>query len=175
MPLPREHLLDELGSAYLQAVAAGAGAVISAPRRDYGIDGTLTSIVRVPRRSAPGYKFIPTGAAVDYQLRTTAIAVVDEDGFAFDIDARTYDLIVERTHAAARLYLIVVCFGADAGRWMALDRQRLILNASAFWWTASAPPTRNVSTVRVLIPASNRVTPDTIVELLAAAAERHAT
>jgi hypothetical protein len=40
MPLPREHLLDELATAYVQAVAAVAGATI-AVSNDYGVDGTL--------------------------------------------------------------------------------------------------------------------------------------
>jgi hypothetical protein len=32
MPLPREHLLDELATAYVQAVAAVAGATIAGSR-----------------------------------------------------------------------------------------------------------------------------------------------
>jgi len=42
MPLPREHLLDELATAYVQVVAAVAGATIAVCRQDYEVDGTLT-------------------------------------------------------------------------------------------------------------------------------------
>jgi len=40
MPLPREHLLDELATAYVQTIAAVAGATIAVGRRDYGVDGS---------------------------------------------------------------------------------------------------------------------------------------
>jgi len=46
MPLPREHLLDELATAYVQAVAAMAGATIAVSRRDYGVDGVVKDISR---------------------------------------------------------------------------------------------------------------------------------
>jgi len=41
MPLPREHLLDELATAYVQALVAVAGVTISVSRLDYGVDGTI--------------------------------------------------------------------------------------------------------------------------------------
>ena len=41
MPLPREHLLDELAIAYVQTVVALAGATIAVSRKDYGVDGSL--------------------------------------------------------------------------------------------------------------------------------------
>jgi hypothetical protein len=44
MPLPRQHLLDELATAYVQTVVAIAGATIAVSWRDYGIDGTIKEI-----------------------------------------------------------------------------------------------------------------------------------
>jgi hypothetical protein len=63
MPLPREHLLDELATAYVQAMAAVAGATI-AVSRDYGIDGSLSQIEQL--RTDRGTRFVPSGFPVDF-------------------------------------------------------------------------------------------------------------
>ena len=62
MPLPPEHLLDELATAYIQALAALAGATIAVSRRDYGVDGTLSKLSRcVPLKGCdlflPGFRW----------------------------------------------------------------------------------------------------------------------
>ena len=67
MPLPREHLLDQLATAYVQAMAAVAGATIAVSSRDYGVDGTLNHIES--RRYAQGTQFTPSGFPVDFQLK----------------------------------------------------------------------------------------------------------
>jgi hypothetical protein len=52
MPLPREHLLDELATAYVQTIAAVAGATIAVNRRDYGVDGVIKDVAAA---GADGY------------------------------------------------------------------------------------------------------------------------
>jgi hypothetical protein len=76
MPLPREHLLDELATADVQAVAAVAGATIAVSSRDYGVDGTLNQIES--RRYAQETQYIPSGFPVDFQLKGTTVAPVRE-------------------------------------------------------------------------------------------------
>ena len=74
MPLPREHLLDELATAYVQALVAVAGATIAVSRRDYGVDGTLSQIEQV--LAVEEVQFVPSGFPVDFQLKGTTIASV---------------------------------------------------------------------------------------------------
>jgi hypothetical protein len=100
MPLPREHLLDELATAYVQAVAAVAGATI-AVSRDYGVDATLSQIE--PLRTAEGTQFIPSGFPVDFQLKGTTVAVIREDRVQYDLKVRNYDLIVGRPALGTRI------------------------------------------------------------------------
>jgi hypothetical protein len=100
MPLPREHLLDELATAYVQAIAAAGGAVISIGRRDYGVDGTVDRIVQAKRSTSPGHKFVPEGFAVEFQLKGTTVATVGLDHVGYDLDVRNYNLIVERSRVA---------------------------------------------------------------------------
>lgn len=168
MPLPREHLLDELATAYVQTIAAVAGATIAVRRRDYGVDGTLKQIVR-----SHNDRFAESGFAVDFQLKGTTVARTVGDAVAFDLKARNYDLIVTREGNAAPYFLFVVCFPADVRQWVAADQDRLILNASAFWWTHSGAPTTNARSVRLAIPTKNRLTFAALETILRASAERY--
>jgi Domain of unknown function (DUF4365) len=131
MPLPREHLLDELATAYVQALAALAGATIAVSRRDYGVDGTLSQVEQV--RIAQGVQFIPSGFPVDFQLKGTTVASVQEERVQYDLKVRNYDLIVGRPALGTPYYLFLVCFDGALEEWFALKPNELILKASAFW------------------------------------------
>ncbi|MHB8269006.1 DUF4365 domain-containing protein [Bradyrhizobium sp.] len=170
MPLPREHLLDELATAYVQAVAAVAGATI-AGSRDYGVDGILrqVEVVRTNQRT----EFIPSGFPVDFQLKGTTIATIRKDRIQYDLAVRNYDLIVSRSPRGTPFYMFLVCFNNAQESWFALRPSELILKASAFWWTETGPKTSNSSTVRIDIPLENRLTPDAIEGMLRASKERY--
>ena len=166
MPLPREHLLDELATAYVQAVAAVAGATIAVSRQDYGVDGTLKHIVKVP-----GGRFVESGFPVDFQLKGTTVASVREELVRYDLKVRNYDLIVSRSPMGTPYYLSLVCFNSTAD-WFALSPSELILRASAFWWTEAGPRTSNSATARIDIPIKNRLTSDAIEDMLRVSKER---
>jgi hypothetical protein len=170
MPLPAEHLLDELAMAYVQAIAAVAGATIAVSRRDYGVDGTLSQIEQV--RSAQGSQFISSGFPVDFQLKGTAVASPSGERFPYDLKVRNYNLIVSRPALGTPYYLYLVCFQGTPEEWFALAPGELILRASAFWWTENGPRTPNSSTVRIHLPLKNRLTPDAIEGMLRASKER---
>jgi hypothetical protein len=150
MPLPREHLLDELATAYVQTIAASAGATI-AVSRDYGVDGTLKEIVQ------SGDQFIESGFPVDFQLKGTTTATIDQDVIVYDLRVRNYNLLVERNQLGAPYYLFLVCFGPEIDQWVVESPERLILSASAYWWMESGVASRNSSTVRVKIPRAQRL------------------
>lgn len=160
MPLPSEHLLDELATAYVHAVVSAAGATIAISRLDYGVDGTLKHILEDERG-----RFIESGYPVDFQLKGTTSANFGSDLVTYDLRARNFDLISNRTAHATPYYLFLVCF-PDGGTELVLEDDRLILNASAFWWTRSGNPAENTSSVRIRIPKSNRLTADAITQML---------
>lgn len=168
MPLPREHLLDELAMAYVQIVAAAAGAVI-AVGRDYGVDGTLNQIVQM--RTPNGTQFVPSGFPVDFQLKGTTTAQVRGDRVQYNLQARAYNLIAGRREAAP-CCLFLVCFEKEPEFWFALRPSELILRASAFWWRETGHRTSNSSTVRIRIPVENHLTPLAIERMLKASKER---
>jgi hypothetical protein len=170
MPLPREHLLDELATAYVQAMVAVAGATIAVSGRDYGVDGTLVQVEQV--RAAQGMQFIPSGFPVDFQLKGTAVAKIRKERVRYDLKVRNYDLIRDRSARGTPYYLFLVSFDGPLEEWFALKPNELILRASAFWWTEAGSRTTNSSTINIGIPLENRLTPDAIENMLRASKER---
>jgi len=167
MPLPREHLLDELATAYLQAIAATAGATMAVSRLDYGVDGTLKQIVRTERD-----RYIESGFPVDFQLKGTTIAEFDEQYVRYDLKIRNHDLIVARDFAAVPYYLFLVCFSSSASDWLDEKFDGIFVRAIAFWWTEFAAPSGNKSSVRIHIPKQNRLTSEAIVGILEESKDR---
>jgi hypothetical protein len=167
MPLPREHLLDELATAYVQTIAAVAGATIAVSRRDYGVDGIANDI---KAGGADGY--FETGFPIEFQLKSTAIAGPTSGRMKHDLRVRNYNLIVTRSAHATPYYLFVVCFDQVAANWAVVEPQKLVLNASAFWWRQSGNRTENAASVRIEISEENRLTPAAIRVMLDASRAR---
>jgi hypothetical protein len=166
MPLPREHLLDELATAYVHAVAARGGATIAVSRRDYGVDGTLHHIVKL------GEQYVPSGFPIEFQLKGTVEAKIAGANVIFDLKARSYNLVVTRHPRGIPLYLFLVCFGSDLDQWILQEHRQLTLRASAYWWMTTDIATQNVSTVRIGIPIANRLTSLAIENMLQTTKER---
>jgi hypothetical protein len=165
MPLPREHLIDELATAYIQTIAAAAGCTIAVSRRDYGVDGTLKHIVK------DGPRFIESGFPVDFQAKGTIIAPIVDDQLTYDLNVRNYNLIVTRSPNATPYYLFLVCFASE-GDWIVEESERLAFNASAYWWTVSGIRSDNITSVRIRIPRLNQLTSGAIEHMLAASREK---
>jgi hypothetical protein len=172
MALPREHLMDELATAYVQALVATAGATMAVSRLDYGIDGTIRQIVRVTQKESGRQRFIPSGFPIDFQLKGTSTGFQSGGFINYDLKARNYDIIVRRKAQETPFYLFLVCFSSESDRWLELGSERLILNASAFWWRDHSDETKNSTTVRLRIPASNRLTSDAMFSLFKSPQDR---
>jgi len=103
---------------------------------------------------------------VDYQLKGTTIAALQDGTVKYDLKARNYDAIVTRQSSETPFYLFLVCFASDPATWIVVSQEALILNASAFWWTHAGARTGNASTVRIEIPITNRLTAQAIEDML---------
>lgn len=169
MPLPREHLLDELATAYVQAVVARAGATIAVARRDYGVDGTIKEI-----GTTEDGAYFETGYPVEFQLKGATAAARSVEAVKYDLKVRNYNLLAARKETATPYYLFLVCFLPDIEDWLDADDDALTLNASAFWWKHSGTVSENSTSVRVEIPRSNRLTINAIGDMLKLSQSRFA-
>jgi len=63
-------------------------------------------------------------------------------------------------------------FGADSESWMTVEPEKLILNASGFWWRHTGARTTNVNSVRIEVPVANRLTSAAMENMLHASKQR---
>lgn len=166
MSLPSTHLIDELATAYVQAVAAAAGSTIAVQRRDYGIDGTFRLI-----SSDDG--FYETGYPVDFQLKATSNAAETNTEVVFDLKIANYNKIVTRPANAAPYYLLLVCFSGPEEEWCKISGERLCLSAKSYWWTGNEVSASNTSTKRLRIPQQQRFSIHAISNMLNEAEARY--
>jgi Domain of unknown function (DUF4365) len=166
--LPREHFLDELATAYIQVLAARAGATIAISRLDYGVDGTLKNIVRMSEG-----RFVESGFPVDFQLKGTASEIVGPSDLLYDLKVRNYDLLGDRRGSyATPYYLFLVCLGSNDKSWVTEEPERMVLDATGYWWEHSGTPSRSASTVRIRVSRLNRLTSDALERMMVASRER---
>lgn len=151
-----DHKKEALGRAYLRAVAAIAGANVTIPEHDYGIDATFTE---VHQRTENG-----TFRYVDFndfkvQLKCTTTLTDAGDDFLYDLEAKTYnDLVL--TPNTPRI-LVVLRLPDDEGGWMSLTAEQLVIQHCAYWISfRGQPATTNTATIRVRIPKIKMFSPD---------------
>ena len=161
--LTEEHKKEALSRAFVQAVTAMAGIVWQLPDFDYGVDGTFRQI------AIRGNRRVVSGIGLDFQLKATHRWSLSEGNVRYELEAKTFsDLVQRRSVPGSPLLLIVLCLPLEATDWMTLGEDQLILRHSAYWFipNAAQPDTANSSTKTISIPASQRLTPDQLTQLL---------
>ncbi len=150
--LTRNHRMEALSRAYVQAIAARCGLVCSTTREyDYGIDLTLHLVQRRERQYAEA------GFRLDIQLKATVETkvVLTTDGVSYDLDARAYANLRDPTVTDNRI-LVPIVFPADESLWTNQDEGQLAIRGSAYWLSLRGrPPSMNRRTVRLTIPRAN--------------------
>ncbi len=91
------------------------------------------------------------------QVKSTAVPTFRADGLHFELDIPTYDrLRVGSTPA----YLVVLVLHASKPSWTHHGRKRSLVRASGFWLgLAGMPASSNTSSVTLILPGGNVVTP----------------
>ena len=107
-------------------------------------------------------------------MKGTTVARRSPDGIKLDLRVRNYNLIVSRPVVAIPYYLFLVCFDPAQATWAVAEDDRLVLNASAFYWTQSGSRSQNAASVRIEIAPGNRLTPDAMRSMLDASQMRFA-
>jgi hypothetical protein len=134
---------------------------------DYGIDITLRQIV-VRRRSDSGQtRRYESGMPLDVQLKSSTL-VVDEGGstIGYDLSVNAFNDLCEPNSATPRI-LILHVQPSNHEQWVQYLDDGLQIGGCCYWVSlADRKRSQNVSTVRVSIPRAQRVTRDSLLELM---------
>lgn len=127
----------------------------SVPMPDYGVDLSLRNIEQ------RGTRYLDSRLQLDLQLRSTTRAVVTDTEIRFDLDVETYDFL--RELSTIRCILVVLVLPEDEASWLSQTVEELVLRRCGYWYSLRGEaPTAATSSVRVTIPRTQILTPETL-------------
>jgi len=90
----------------------------------------------------------------------------------YDMEAPAYQKCVYRNlHGTAPYLLILLALPDDSDQWISHSEDALLLRQCCYWYRAEGDFTDNSRSIRIRIPRSQQLTPDTLNDLLARVAE----
>ena len=120
------HIQEQLSLAYVKAVVYRAGFNFSKISvDDHKIDGTIQSYSNGVNR-------------VDFQLKATTDFTVRDGSIAYDLEVRTYNLLVEQEGIPAVLILYVM--PKDSDQWLEQSEEQMHLRNAAYWHSLEGNP-----------------------------------
>ncbi len=160
--LPSQQIEERLSWTHVLAIASFAGASISLPEQDFGIDGTFRQIVSL------GGRLFPSGNALDFQLKASTRCGIEPDHIIYDLDVKTYNALIQRDliQYAVPCILILKVLPRDPIQWITDSEVGLLLNGGCYWFYIQGQPSSNQVTVRIRIPRTQQLTSDALNYLL---------
>lgn len=143
-----QHRQERLSVAYVQAVAASAGFIVTGSDLDYGIDQGLSEVALFKGRPRA------SGFSYDIQLKATTRYSVSDGHVRYALDVTAYNDIVSRESPATPLLLVLLCLPEDRSMWLNLHEEALILRKCCYWGQFPGPPSGNAARKTVHIPTS---------------------
>ncbi|SRR5260370_5166091 len=153
-----QHKEEALSKAFVQAIAARAGANESCRIFDYGIDGSFHQVANI------GGKRIECGATIHFQLKASKNCIRDETEIIYDLNAEAYNRLVEiRKYSTVPCILIILFLPTNPNEWFEICEEYLQLRNCCYWmyWRFTTISS-NSQSVRIRIPRSQHFTPETI-------------
>ena len=159
----------DFGEAWLAAVAAGCKFLQGKPTR---VDGEKADLELV----FPGELSDVVFPCVKVQVKATSASIIDSKSrdLLIDLDVDTYDFLRMTNHAVARA-LVVIHLDHESD-WVDVQPERTHPLGRGGWVSLlGAPPTQNQQTVRIRIPAANRLDRECIERMLRETGRRMST
>lgn len=160
--LTKQDCMEELSQACVRAIAACAGASVTRPNKDYGIDGSFNPIRQ------RGNRYLQSGYALHFQLKASTKWQTRGQAIVYDLEAKTYnDLIdLQREGASPCILILLALNEVDESCWLEIEETTIAINGSLYWIYLQGKPTLNKSTKTVLIPYEQRLDSNVLIELL---------
>lgn len=154
-----EQIKEALSRGFVQLLANRDGFKCQKPEPDSGVDLSITRSRTVNRGGK--IRLLDTGEYIEVQLKSTTEASIQREhtSIKYDLEAKTYNDLIDRSDTAVPLYLVLVVLPTDSALWLNVEPQQLILRGCAYWYqpTPSDSHTSNASTYRIEIPNVNLI------------------
>lgn len=160
--LPESIVEELLSLAHVHAIAAVAGISISTFDRDFGADGTFRQITILgTRRYVSGY-------ALDFQLKASTRCQIEAESIVYDLEVKAYNDLVNRqqTIGSTPIVLILKVLPYNRDEWLNASEDSLLLSGGCYWLYLQGEPSKNRSAVRIRIPRSQSLNPNSLSMLL---------
>ena len=159
--LTRYQRESELSLAYLHAVAAKASFAVDIPHTDMdSVDAVISAKGKLDPES------IKHSPRIEIQLKSSINAVPNTDGnFAYPLKNKNYNDL--RVDTAIPRLLVLFALPYEEIDWLVHHPERLILQKCAYFLNLKGMPDRSgVDHPTVYIPATNMLTPDSLMDLM---------
>lgn len=162
MTITQQHREEQLSRAYVHAVVAHAGLIFEPATTDYGVDGAIRVV-----RNRDGRRIV-CGHSLDVQLKATTGWYHDNDEIVYDVEAKTYNDLVDRFNEArgTPMILVLLCLPENESDWLSITIDQLVLRHCCYWCRVGGTRTNNTSTQRIRIPRSHLLDQSTVRNLL---------
>jgi hypothetical protein len=160
--LTDQHIAESLSRAYVRAIAGRAGLNLAIREYDYGVDGSFDEVaVRQNRR-------VESGFSLSFQLKASTQWQLNDTKIVYDLEVKTYnDLILRRSlRNATPCILILLALPSDAAQWLICEETQLRLQGTCYWEYLSGSLSENRQSVRIRIPRSQCLTPESLLNLV---------
>jgi Domain of unknown function (DUF4365) len=160
--LTDQHIAESLSRAYVRVIAGRAGLNLAIREYDYGVDGSFDEVVvRQNRR-------VESGFSLSFQLKSSTQWQLNDTQVVYDLEVKTYnDLILRRSmRTATPCILILLALPSDSMQWLICEETQLRLQGTCYWEYLSGSPSENRQSVRIRIPRSQRLNPESLLTLI---------
>lgn len=160
--MTEQHIKEDLSLAYVQAICAKAGMSLNIRSRDYGIDGTIYDIYYSKHLNT----YRESGFALDFQLKSTVTAIINDDEVIYDLEVKNYRDLIETNMGHSRI-LILYVLPRNEEEWITFSKEETILKGCAYWCSLKGKEdVANTKKIRIRISNKQRLTVDELKHLM---------
>jgi len=159
--MTEQHIKEQISRAYVRAIAARAGILMEECSVDYGVDGRFVDVDYDAE-----YGRYAAGFGIDFQLKATKNIIPKGDKLIYDLEVKNYrDLI--KTKVGTPRILIVYSMPRQMDEWITITDDDTTLRRCAWWCSLKGQgETNNKNKKRIILPVSQRLTPDELRRLI---------
>lgn len=165
--MTEEHIKETISLRYVELIAAFNGFKTTSSYPDYGTDLKIEEVDYRIENEKKVYS--ETGRELKLQFKaTTEKRIINEpDTIKYDLDAVTFNTLIERKDNGRPLVLILFILPTDKSEWINITDNELITRKCAYWYfpNSSEYKTVNTSKKRIEISKENVITNETLNQL----------